>query len=286
MPDKLLQSLAAFSGRILLISFLVLSLVLMILYSREGEAGPLHGAQAIMSGSTTPLKSAEGALGAGVNGIANTIEDATASDASLQSLRDYNAELINEITQLEQYRQEAQRLEALLGLKDAYGFESSAARVISRSINSWEQVITIDKGSSEGIITGLPVMGTSGVIGQVISTTLHSSDVRLLTDPMSGVAIILQSSRAEGIVHGSLEGLLYLEELDPDASVATGDMAITSGLGGGYFQGLTIGMVVKVEENQGGSTRKIVISPNSGVEPLEEVLVVLSPPAAEEKKDD
>ncbi|MGI6105473.1 MAG: rod shape-determining protein MreC [Raoultibacter sp.] len=286
MADKLPQSLAAFSGRILLVVFLLASLIMMTVYSNEGEKGPLHTVQSAVSGAVLPLKIVGGAVGAGTDGVGSAIEDATANDASLESLRSYNAQLIDEIAKLEEYRQEAQRLEALLAMKDSYDYESTGARVVNRSINSWEQVITIDKGSNDGIITGLAVMGTSGVVGQVISTTSFSADVRLLGDPMSGVAVILQSSRSEGILRGSLEGLLYLEDVDADAPVEAGDMVITSGLGGSYLQGLTVGMVVKVDENQGGSTRKIVVSPNDNVGPLEEVLVVLGDNLQDEAGDE
>lgn len=285
MRKKLPQNLASFSGRILLVAFLLVSLVLMTVYTREGEDGPLHSMQSAVSGVVLPFKVVSGVVGAGVEGVGSAVENATTSDATRESLQAYNAELINEITKLEEYRQEAQRLEALLKMKDAYDFKSIGARVMSRSINSWEQVITIDKGSHDGIITGLPVMSSSGVIGQVVSTTSFSADVRLIGDPMSGVAVILQSSRTEGIVRGSLEGLLYLEDVDADASIEVGDMVITSGLGGSYFQGLTVGMVVKVDENQGGSTRRVIVSPNDSTGSLEEVLVLLGDQAESSEKE-
>ena len=85
---------------------------------------------------------------------------------------------------------------------------------------------------------------------------------------------MVQSSRAEGIVRGSLEGLLYLEDLDADAVVNPGDVVVTSGLGGSYTRGLIIGRVVKVDASQGDATRRVVVSPNDTTGTLEEVLVV------------
>ena len=85
---------------------------------------------------------------------------------------------------------------------------------------------------------------------------------------------MIQSSREEGIVRGSLEGLLYLQNLDEDAQVAVGDIVVTSGLGGSYVSGLTIGTVVRVEAGEGGSPATVVVSPNAKASALEEVVVV------------
>ena len=75
-------------------------------------------------------------------------------------------------------------------------------------------------------------------------------------------------------MRGSLEGLLYLENLDADAAVNPGDVVVTSGLGGSYAPGLIIGTVVKVDTRQGESTRRVIVSPNDTTGALEEVLVV------------
>lgn len=276
MEPQLPKKPSAISGRVLLVIFLVASLTMTTVYFREGSDGLLHAAQNTVAGITTPFKIMGGAVGSGTEAVGDAIEEASTSEETWSSLREENEYLRNELTQLEEYRQEAQRLETLLGLQDNYNLQTVGARVTYRSMNAWEQIISIDKGSDAGIIEGLPVMGPTGVVGQVISTTASSSEIRLLSDPLSGVSVILQSSRSQGIVQGSLEGLLYLENVDADASVEVGDVVITSGLGGSYFRGLTVGTVVKVDQDQGGASRKIVVSPNESVGLLEEVLVVLS----------
>ena len=129
-------------------------------------------------------------------------------------------------------------------------------------------------------------MGTSGVVGQVVSASTNTATVRLLTDPQSGAAAMVQSSRAEGILRGSLVGLLYLEDLDADAEVAAGDVVVTSGLGGSYARGLIIGTVVKVDSSQGDSSRRVVVSPNDSISTLEDVLVVSSVGSDDESDED
>ena len=93
-------------------------------------------------------------------------------------------------------------------------------------------------------------------------------------------------NRAEGILHGSLIGLLYLEDLDADAEVNVGDVIVTSGLGGSYARGLIIGTVVKVDAQQGDTSRRIVVSPNDSIDTLEDVLVVSSVGASDDDDSD
>ena len=86
--------------------------------------------------------------------------------------------------------------------------------------------------------------------------------------------MLVQSSRAEGIVRGSLEGLLYLEDLQSTAEVKAGDVIVTSGLGGSFFRGIIVGEVVSVEQQAGDTSPVIVVSPNADASSFEEVLVV------------
>lgn len=262
---------------IMIVAFLlILSVALITIYAREGTDGPLHRMQNTLGSATTPVRAVGGNLSALTEGAGMAASNITANPQTLSDLRAQNEEMRNTIAQLEEYRQEAQRLQGLLDLKDAYSIDGVAARVLSYSSDSWNQTVTINKGSADGIRSGLPVMGNSGLIGQVIVAYEHSAEVRLLIDARSGVAAYVQSNRAEGVVHGSYEGVLYLQNVDDDAEVKVGDMVLTSGLGGGYFRGITIGQVVRIEGAESGGQRRIVVKPNDTAQALAEVMVVKS----------
>lgn len=262
--------------RVLLVVLLVTSVATMTLYAREGGEGPLHSVQATVSAAFAPLRTVGASVGSLTEGVSTSVEDATASDATLSKLRDANAELTELVTSAEEYRLEAERLQGLLNLKNSYGITGVSAHVIGRSTDAWNQTVTIDVGTSSGVETGLTVMGPSGVIGQVVSASAGSSVVRLLSDPQSGAAALVQSSRAEGIVRGSLNGLLYLENVDADVVLNVGDVVLTSGLGGSYTKGLLIGTIVRVDGNPGDVSRRIIVSPNETASSFEEVMVVFS----------
>ena len=275
LNDKRIPFGGQFNSTMLLVLLLVISLVLVVVYAREGEEGPLHTIQDSTSALSSPLSSIGAASSSLAASATAPLEDLTADGQTMNQLQESNATLSQMVVELEEYRQEANRLESLIGLHDAYGFTSVAARVTGYSSDSYNRIITIDVGSASGVTEGLPVMGTTGVVGQVISVSTYSSQVRLLNDAQSGVAVMLQSSRSEGILSGSVEGVLYLEGVDEGVEVTEGEAVITSGLGGGYFRGLVIGTVSKVEQRQGDATRTIVITPNASFDNISEVLVVL-----------
>lgn len=272
--------------RVLLIGLIVASVVMMTVYGREGETGPLHTLQSAVSGAVSPLRIVGGSIESATSTVGDTVDNITADQSTLSGLREYNEQLVQQYSQMEEYKQEAQRLQKLLDLKDTYQIEGTGARVIGRSSEAWSQTVIINKGSDDGVSTGQTVMGTSGVVGQIVSTSSHTATVRLLTDPQSGAAAMVQSSRSEGILRGSLVGLLYLEDLDADAEVNVGDVVVTSGLGGSYARGLIIGTVVKVDAQQGDTSRRAVVSPNDAISTLENVLVVSSVGSDADDSDD
>lgn len=274
MDLHLRKESSVIGSHVLLIIFLVVSIISIALYSSEDENGALHVTQNGFSSLATPFKIVGAGVGSVTNAASTSLEDVSADADTLNELKTQNEELRSMVSSLEEYRQEAQRLQSLQKLKDTYSLDSVTAHVIGKSTDAWSRVITIDKGTADGVKVGLPVVGTSGVIGQVKSATANTADVKLLQDPESGVAVLIQSNRVEGIVKGNLDGLLYLEDVDTDATVSVGDVVVTSGVGGSYFKGLIVGTVVKVEQSQGQSTREIVVSPNDSATALEEVMVV------------
>lgn len=162
------------------------------------------------------------------------------------------------------------------GLPMPYGFTSIAARVVGYSTDSYNRSITLDAGSASGIKNGMPVMGATGVIGQVISTTPVTCDVRLLTDPQSGVSVLVQSSRAEGILRGSVEGTLYLEGIDDNVEIKEGDVCYHLWPWCWLLPRSGRRQITKIEQRPGSASRTIVVTPNASFNNISEALVVIS----------
>lgn len=272
-------------GAALVIVLLIASAILSSLYSREASNGPVHSVQSAVGMLASPLQFVGVGVAYAEDAAADAVQNLTASDASYTELRNENAQLKAQVAELEEYRSEAQRLQGLLDLSDQYGFSGVTGRVIGKSSDAWSREVTLNVGSASGVECGLPVTGGSGLVGQVIEVSPLTCRVRLLADPQSGVSVFVQSSRAEGVVRGSIAGLLYLENIDATAQVSVGDVVVTSGLGGSYFRGVSLGTVVNVINAAGTSDRTIVVEPFSSADPLEELTVVLSMDSSSESSE-
>ena len=281
MPYAFKQSGLPSTRRIVFVALLVVSLLLTSMYARESDDGMLHSVQNSVMQVLMPLNRIGAAAGVTTNRVGDTIADMTASADTLTALREQNQELRRLLANTEEYRQEAERLQALWDMRRVSGVTGVIANVVGRSANAWDQSITIDMGTSDGVETGMTIMGATGVIGQVTRVSDHSATVRLLTDPNSGAAVIVQSTRANAVVRGSLSGLLYLEDVEDDQIPIEGDVILTSGLGGSYAPNLIVGAVVSVTKTPGNSAGTIIVNPNDSARVLEQVIVVMPPDVIE-----
>ena len=286
MPANYQQSKPAGGRPIVLIVLLVVALAFVVLYAREDESGPIHQVQARIQSVVAPASSLGAHAGAAIGGVGTAIGDATADAETLSALREQNAQLRRMVADAEEYRQEVERLQGLLDMKRVSNVKGKIARVIGSSATAWDQSITVDVGSAEGAQPGMTVMGSTGVIGQIAQVMDHSSVVRLLTDPNSGAAVKIQSSRANAIVRGSLDGRLHLEDVEGDEIPEVGDVVITSGLGGSYQSGLIVGTVTSVKRTANNSSGDIIVNPNASAALLEEVIVVMDDAALEAVGDE
>ncbi len=170
---------------------------------------------------------------------------------------------------------ENERLRQLTGMREKLPVPSVAASVISEDSSPWFNTITIDRGEADGITEGMPVVGTAGVVGRIVKTARGSSRVLLLTDHASGIAAVVQRSRARGVVKGKGDNNCSLEFLQRGDDVKIGDVVITSGIGGVFPKGLPIGEVTMVKKGEYGIFQTVEIRPYVNIPILEEVLVVL-----------
>jgi len=166
------------------------------------------------------------------------------------------------------------RLRGLLDFKEKSVYNLTAAGVIGYDPSNLSSIIIINKGKREGINEGYAVITNDGLVGRVVELGEQTSKVLLINDINSGVAGLIQRSRQNGLISGTLARGLILHYLPADADVQIADLVITSGLSGLYPKGILIGKVIKIKENNPGEIFA-VIEPSTDLTKLEEVLVVL-----------
>lgn len=116
-----------------MVILVLLSLGLCGVYANEGEVGPLHVFQNACSTIFAPISKLGVYTKGGLSSLSDKITDSFASEDTVSSLKAENAKLKSQIIAGEKYKQEAERLQKLLNIKDQYNVEGIAAHVISAS---------------------------------------------------------------------------------------------------------------------------------------------------------
>lgn len=261
-------------NRIVLTSggLLLLSLLLLSVGARTGQrSDPLRRMlQEIMR----PLL---GAVAAGWDSTTGIWRDYM----SLVGVRQENEHLRRRILELEQQAVRVaeveltdRRLNELLRFRAKLEGETQAAQIIGRDPFPSFGTVIVSKGEAEGVHKNMAVLSQFGVVGQIMTTSAHSSRVLLITDHNSGVDALVQRTRARGIVEGSLDGRCVMKYLKREEDVTEGDRIVTSGLDGIFPKGILVGEVTHVTRGTRGLLQVAEVRPAVPLENIEEVLIV------------
>ena len=99
----------------------------------------------------------------------------------------------------------------------------------------------INKGSTDGVKEGLPVISPEGVVGRVIECSWNYSKILLVTDYNSNIDALVQGSRAQGILQGGGHRLLRLKYVQRTEEVKAGENGHHLGARGGIPEGTPAG---------------------------------------------
>lgn len=170
---------------------------------------------------------------------------------------------------------QGERLQRMLGFKEHYIYKTLPAQVIGTGGTDQSQVLYIDKGSDDGLQQDMPVITADGVVGKLKDVFPHTSQVLLITDPTSGVGVILQTTRTRGILKGRAFGQLQVIDISPDSRIKAGEPIITSGGDQVFPRGLTVGTVDRViADPEHDPLVDVLVHPAAKLFALEEVLVI------------
>jgi rod shape-determining protein MreC len=202
----------------------------------------------------------------------------------LHGARAENARLKEDVRQLAllndsllQAQVENSRLKRLLDFHAVLPDQTLGARVIGRAPNFLSNTLYLDRGSADGVRADQPVVSDTGVVGRTVLVTRNNCQVQLLTNADASIGVMVERTRAPGVVRGTENLLLDLNYISNTEEVNAGDIIITSGLDGIYPKGLPIGKVVDSLKGKTGF-RAIRVEPNADVVRIEEVLILLGTP--------
>ncbi len=179
-----------------------------------------------------------------------------------------------ELDELREAALENGRLTGLLKFGRTMTGRSIPARVIGRDPDDWSSVVFIDKGLSDGVKTDMIVLSSLGLAGRIREAGSGASKVMLINDADSRVGALIQRTREQGLLVGTVDGKCKLIYLSMDADVREGDVVMTSAMGGLYPKGLLIGRVFSVDKERGKLYKSAIVRPDSALSALEEVLCI------------
>jgi rod shape-determining protein MreC len=199
----------------------------------------------------------------------------------LRGVRAENRQLKDQIEQmrLEQVRlsedaAQARRLQTLLAFKEQFISRTVAAQVIGSSGSDLSRIVYIDKGENAGITRDMAVMTSDGIVGKVLVVYPSVAQVLLISDQSSGVGVLLEKTRLQGVLRGTANGEVELERVMSDEQVPVGETVLTSGGDQIFPKGLPVGTVTKVANGK-DLFLNIKIKPAANLSKLEEVLVLV-----------
>ena len=264
------------AGRpVLLVGLVVAALILTTLWYREGDSGPLHAVRRGIVTVSQPFAAAGTFVTIPLRGLGNWLGGLGTSRSDYDALKAQNLELKQRLAGLEEAKLENERIRALVDFAKTQDLKTVGAGVIGRPTDSRQRSIMIDRGTGGGVKLGDAVIAAGGLVGQVVEVTPWAARVRLITDSDSGVAVLVQRTRANGIVRGSIQGPLQLEFVDKALAPVRGDVLLTSGLGGVYPKDIVVGEVTDVSSQQVDLFPTITVASRVDIDRIEEVLVIL-----------
>ena len=172
--------------------------------------------------------------------------------------------LENEVSRLRSIKSEmAQRIENI-----------KIAKITQRNVIPNKESIQISIGSKDYIKIGQTVMGTNGLVGQVVEVSMYSSKVLLITDINSNVPAIITRTGKQVIIKGrSQDKLLEISFLNNDTDIRSGDLIVTSGQAERFIADLNIGRVIEIIKKEGERFATVIVEPSEYMNNINEVVL-------------
>lgn len=196
-----------------------------------------------------------------------------------QQLKAQLGAIYNDLIDYDKVLRENKELRVMLELKEEYeNYKfSPPCTVIARTTNDPYGSFTVDKGSSDGIEPGDPVVTETGIVGVCFEVSPSTSKVRTLYSPKTAVGVYTVRTKAEGIAEGgydlAVKGRIRMSYISKESDIKEGDVIVTSG-SANYPAGQLIGTVESVQMEQNGLSKFAIIIPAEDPGTLTSVFVI------------
>ena len=170
---------------------------------------------------------------------------------------------------------ENDRLRDMLDAREQVPGEVRVAGIMAVDANPYRHNIVLDVGSREGVYDGQAIVDASGVVGQVIRTGLTTSQAILISDPDHALPVVVNRNGLRTVAFGTGEyNRLSLPFLANNADIETGDLLVTSGLGGAFPSGYPVAVVENVTRLPQEPFAEVSATPAAALDQVREVMLI------------
>ncbi|UCG71795.1 MAG: rod shape-determining protein MreC [Chromatiales bacterium] len=260
-----------------LIVVCVLSIALMIADSRISL---MQDIRRVLAASAYPLQLLIDAPAA----FGRWLGDSTATRAQLfeenEQLRQTRLEQSARLQRMAALEAENARLRALLDSTAKVGDRVLIAEIMSVDMNPFRHRVVINKGSREGAFVGQALIDADGVVGQLTRDQVFAAEAILVTDIDHALPVEILRTRQRTIAVGTGQlDRLSLPFLPRNTDIETGDLLVTSGLGGTFPAGYPVAVVSEIAAESGAEFLRVDATPAAQLTRVREVLLIF--PAAD-----
>lgn len=181
--------------------------------------------------------------------------------------------------QLASLQAENTRLRALLNSTALLRDDVLVSEVIGVSPDPVRHQLVLDKGDEANVQVGQALIDANGLMGQVVEVAGTTSRVLLITDPTHSVPVQINRNGVRAVAEGvgSLDQLA-IHHVAATTDIRSGDLLVTSGLGGRFPIGYPVAIVSEVQRNPGEAFARISARPEAAIDRARHALLVLSRP--------
>jgi len=199
-------------------------------------------------------------LGGEVSGFFNTLTKINNLKTENEGLRAENADLLSRLAALEEQKKENENLRVALGLGLEKEFKLVMAEIIAKDIS--QDAILINKGLRDGLAVGLTALTSEkALVGMVGEVYENFSRLILISNTKISFDAQIQESDAAGVAKGMGGLRISFGLLPKDKEIKTGELVVTTSLGGIFPKGILVGRVKKIEKNDLAPFQEAEIAP-------------------------
>lgn len=256
---------------------IIIGILIILVITTNGNIDRFSGLENLFNKIVTPLQNGLVHLKNKMAGNTSFFETVDSLKNENEDLKKQNEELQSKINELQLVKTENEILRKYASLAEKNSeYTTIGAYIINRNISNLSDVFVINAGTNKGVTANMAVIAEEGLVGYVISATDNTAKVQPIIDASSSVSGIAASSKSNVVVSGMMDSNnnLKVTTLQTEESLIIGDTIETSGLGGIYPKGITIGTVKEIVETKNVTEKYAILETNVDFETLEYVLIV------------